>query len=60
MVSLCSSPNVQGILKGIHLSHSGLIRKGHPIEVAKRLKEDFLIIKNLFLMDKVTSVDQTV
>nr|DAZ90608.1 TPA_inf: RNA-dependent RNA polymerase [Hanseniella sp. mitovirus] len=48
-----------GILRGIYLAQARKLKKQDPRIAALQLKEDYLLIKNYFLMGKVVGVSQT-
>lgn len=47
-----------GILRGIHLAHARKLRKLPARVVALQLKEDFLLVRNLFLIGQKYTVSQ--
>lgn len=56
---LTERARVRSLLRETYLCQNALIRRTEAVALAKRLKEDFLILKNFFLMGVVNPVDQS-
>jgi len=57
-LAICPKGAIRGILRGIHLAHTRKLKRLPAKVVALQLKEDFLLIKNFFLMGQVHPVRQ--
>nr|QQM16244.1 putative replicase [Kensystermes virus] len=58
-IAICPKGATRGILRGIHLAHTRKLKKLHSHVVALQLKDDFLLIKNFFLIGRISGVKQT-
>nr|QQM16242.1 putative replicase [Wunsystermes virus] len=57
--TLCPKGDMRGIIRGTHLAHTRKLKKLPSKVVALQLKEDFLLVRNYFLIGQKLAVSQT-